>query len=194
MNPYKSLPRALTSGEVARLCGVAPRSATKWIDTGRLRGWRLPGSQDRRVAPADLLTFLRDHGMPVPAALLAHDPAARVLAYGVEFGGACRPADPFLLGLALADPAPLLGCVLGDADGYGAARERALAARRFHPGCRLVLVLDASAAGELEGRLAEAAPGGGPLWDAGFAGPADPALVAAALRPVDDSSTEGGAR
>lgn len=53
----------LTSGEVARMCNVAPRTASKWIDNGMLTGYRIPGSLDRRVAKSDLLDFISKHQM-----------------------------------------------------------------------------------------------------------------------------------
>ncbi len=53
----------LTIGQVAKHCGVAPRTATKWFDSGRLKGYRIPGSQDRRVPLEELMKFLRDNGM-----------------------------------------------------------------------------------------------------------------------------------
>jgi excisionase family DNA binding protein len=38
-----------TTGEAARLLCVAPRTVCKWFDSGRLKGFRVPGSQDRRA-------------------------------------------------------------------------------------------------------------------------------------------------
>lgn len=58
--------RNLTTGQVAKLANVAPRTASKWIDSGDLKGFRLPGSQDRRVEPKSLVAFFTKHGMPVP--------------------------------------------------------------------------------------------------------------------------------
>ena len=55
----------LTTGDVARLCHVAPRTVTKWVDTGVLRGYRIPGSRDRRVPLANLLAFMQAYGIPV---------------------------------------------------------------------------------------------------------------------------------
>lgn len=55
-----------TTGDVARICHVAPRTAAKWADTGRLPGtYRIPGSNDRRIPAAALLAFLRDNRMPL---------------------------------------------------------------------------------------------------------------------------------
>src|SRR5688572_17759958 len=36
----------LTTGEVAKICNVAPRTVSKWFDSGALRGYRIPGSKD----------------------------------------------------------------------------------------------------------------------------------------------------
>jgi len=55
----------LTTGEVARICHVAPRTVSKWFDTGKLRGYRIPGSRDRRIPVSQLVQFMRAHGMPL---------------------------------------------------------------------------------------------------------------------------------
>ena len=55
----------LTTGEVARLCHVAPRTVSKWFDAGKLRGYRIPGSRDRRIPTNHLLAFMRAHGIPL---------------------------------------------------------------------------------------------------------------------------------
>lgn len=53
-----------TTGEVARICHVAPRTVSKWVDTGQLRGYRIPGSRDRRIPVEHLQAFMRAHGIP----------------------------------------------------------------------------------------------------------------------------------
>lgn len=58
-------PKALTTGVIAEVAGVAPRTVAKWIDTGLLKGYRIPLSKDRRVEVADLRAFLVKHGMSV---------------------------------------------------------------------------------------------------------------------------------
>lgn len=52
-----------TTGQVAKICNVAPRTVSKWFDVGKLKGYRLPGSRDRRIYQDDLLAFLRENGM-----------------------------------------------------------------------------------------------------------------------------------
>ncbi len=55
----------LTTGQVAKICHVAPRTVSKWFDSGKLRGYRIPGSRDRRIPLTHLLRFMRTHGMPL---------------------------------------------------------------------------------------------------------------------------------
>ncbi len=54
----------LTTGEVARICKVAPRTVSKWFDSGELGGYRIPGSKDRRIPRDELLAFMDKHGIP----------------------------------------------------------------------------------------------------------------------------------
>ena len=54
-----------TTGQAARICNVAPRTVSKWFDSKRLKGYRIPGSQDRRIPKYYLIRFLKDHGMPL---------------------------------------------------------------------------------------------------------------------------------
>lgn len=61
----------MTTGQVARCCSVAPRTVSKWFDSGKLKGYRIPGSQDRRVLAKTLIAFLKASGMPVPAELMS---------------------------------------------------------------------------------------------------------------------------
>jgi excisionase family DNA binding protein len=55
----------LTTGEVARICNVAPRTVSKWFDSGQLVGYRIPGSKDRRIPLNQLIKFMKQHGMPL---------------------------------------------------------------------------------------------------------------------------------
>lgn len=61
----------LTTGQVAWICAVSPRTIQKWIDTGHLPGWKIPGvgvgrrgGGDRRVEAIELAAFLEAHAMP----------------------------------------------------------------------------------------------------------------------------------
>ena len=65
MSATTKLKDVLTSGEVAKICNVAPRTVSKWFDTGALTGYRIPGSKDRRIPLAQLIKFMKQHGMPL---------------------------------------------------------------------------------------------------------------------------------
>ena len=55
----------LTTGEVAKICNVAPRTVSKWFDSGQLRGYRIPGSKDRRIPINALVRFMKQHAIPM---------------------------------------------------------------------------------------------------------------------------------
>ena len=55
----------LTSGQIASICNVSTRTVTKWIDSGILKGYRIPLSKDRRVNVLDLREFVSKNAMPV---------------------------------------------------------------------------------------------------------------------------------
>lgn len=57
--------KVFTTGQVAKICKVAPRTVSKWFDSGKLRGYRIPGSQDRRIPREHLIRFLKEHNMPL---------------------------------------------------------------------------------------------------------------------------------
>jgi excisionase family DNA binding protein len=55
----------LTTGDIAKHCDVAAHTVSRWIDSGRLRGYRIPGSQDRRVPREAFVEFLKANKMPM---------------------------------------------------------------------------------------------------------------------------------
>ena len=55
--------QVFTTGQVAKICKVTPRTVSKWFDSGRLRGYRIPGSQDRRIPREALIHFLGEYGL-----------------------------------------------------------------------------------------------------------------------------------
>jgi excisionase family DNA binding protein len=57
----------LTTGDVAKICNVAPRTVSKWFDSGQLKGYRIPGSKDRRIPVNELIRFMKQNNMPAPA-------------------------------------------------------------------------------------------------------------------------------
>jgi excisionase family DNA binding protein len=69
----------LTTGDVARLCGVTIRTVIKWFEAGRLEGYRLPGSRDRRFTRAAVERFVHGHGLPAELLAPAREGPPRVL-------------------------------------------------------------------------------------------------------------------
>lgn len=57
--------KVFTTGQVAQICKVAPRTVSKWFDSGRLKGYRLPGCEDRRIPREQLIRFLKENNMPL---------------------------------------------------------------------------------------------------------------------------------
>lgn len=61
----RSDPTILTTGQVARICKVVPKTVCKWVDAGLLpESYRIPGGEDRRIPRGALLRFLGTHNMP----------------------------------------------------------------------------------------------------------------------------------
>jgi excisionase family DNA binding protein len=57
--------KVFTLEQTATLCRVAPQTVAKWFDSGRLGGYRIPGSEDRRIPRDALVKFLTEHGLPL---------------------------------------------------------------------------------------------------------------------------------
>ena len=61
--------KTLTSGEIASYCDVNLRTVIRWIESGKLKGFKLPGRGNNRVLVDDFIEFLEHHNMPVPSQL-----------------------------------------------------------------------------------------------------------------------------
>jgi excisionase family DNA binding protein len=79
---FLAMKKVFTTGQVAKICKVAPRTVSKWFDSGRLKGYRIPGSQDRRIPREQLIRFLKEHGMPLGE--LEEEEWHKVLLIGTE--------------------------------------------------------------------------------------------------------------
>jgi two-component system response regulator RpaA len=69
-----------TTGQVAKICQVASRTVSKWFDSGRLKGYRMPDSGDRRIPRQNLIDFLREHQIPLGDL----DDTPRLLLIGID--------------------------------------------------------------------------------------------------------------
>jgi len=60
----------LTTGEIAKYCGVNFRTVIRWIEKGFIDAYKLPGRGDNRVTIESFLDFLNQNNMPVPETLM----------------------------------------------------------------------------------------------------------------------------
>lgn len=54
-----------TTGEAAEICRVSQQTIIRCFDSGRLEGFRVPGSKFRRIPRQSLIKFMRDNRIPV---------------------------------------------------------------------------------------------------------------------------------
>ena len=72
--------QALTTGEVAKYCGVNFRTVIRWIERGHLEAYKLPGRGDNRIPLPGFISFLQSNHMPVPDELRQHGRTLLILA------------------------------------------------------------------------------------------------------------------
>jgi two-component system, OmpR family, response regulator len=53
-----------TTGEAAEICKVSQQTIIRCFDSGRLKGFRVPGSRFRRIPRDALIQFMKDNGIP----------------------------------------------------------------------------------------------------------------------------------
>lgn len=56
--------QVFTTGEAAKVCNVSQQTIIRCFDSGRLEGFRVPGSRFRRIPRAELLRFMQKNGIP----------------------------------------------------------------------------------------------------------------------------------
>jgi excisionase family DNA binding protein len=56
-----------TTGEAAEICKVSQQTIIRCFDSGRLKGFRVPGSRFRRIPREALMAFMKDNGIPPDA-------------------------------------------------------------------------------------------------------------------------------
>ncbi|OWY70107.1 regulator [cyanobacterium TDX16] len=54
-----------TTGEVAEICKISQQTVIRCFDSGRLKGFRVPGSKFRRVPRAELIRFMKTNEIPI---------------------------------------------------------------------------------------------------------------------------------
>jgi len=53
-----------TTGEAAEICKVSQQTIIRCFDSGRLNGFRIPGSKFRRIPRQSLIKFMKENGIP----------------------------------------------------------------------------------------------------------------------------------
>lgn len=62
MDKMKNL---FTTGEAADICNISQQTIIRCFDSGRLGGFRIPGSRFRRIPRESLLKFMKDNNIPI---------------------------------------------------------------------------------------------------------------------------------
>src|SRR5215467_9508151 len=62
-----SMKTVFTTGEAAEICKVSQQTIIRCFDSGRLRGFRVPGSRFRRIPRDALIAFMKDNNIPPDA-------------------------------------------------------------------------------------------------------------------------------
>src|SRR5437870_2833001 len=57
--------RVFTTGEAAEVCKVSQQTIIRCFDSGRLAGFRVPGSKFRRIPREELIRFMRANNIPL---------------------------------------------------------------------------------------------------------------------------------
>lgn len=77
--------KIFTTGEAAEVCKVSQQTIIRCFDSGRIQGFRVPGSRFRRIPREELLRFMRENDIPTdalatgPKRILVVDDEAEIL-------------------------------------------------------------------------------------------------------------------
>ena len=55
--------QVFTTGEAAKICNVSQQTIIRCFDSGRLNGFKVPGSRFRRIPRAELIRFMRSNNI-----------------------------------------------------------------------------------------------------------------------------------
>lgn len=66
-SPDWSEKKIFTTGEAAKVCKVSQQTIIRCFDSGRLSGFRVPGSRFRRIPREELIRFMRKNDIPLDA-------------------------------------------------------------------------------------------------------------------------------
>jgi len=57
--------QVFTTGEVAEICKVSQQTIIRCFDSGKLQGFRVPGSKFRRIPRESLIQFMKENDIPL---------------------------------------------------------------------------------------------------------------------------------
>jgi excisionase family DNA binding protein len=57
--------QVFTTGEAAEICQVSQQTIIRCFDSGRLKGFRVPGSRFRRIPREELIRFMKENDIPL---------------------------------------------------------------------------------------------------------------------------------
>jgi excisionase family DNA binding protein len=61
----KRMKDLFSTGEAAEICRVSQQTIIRCFDSGRLEGFRVPGSRFRRIPRQSLIKFMKDNNIPL---------------------------------------------------------------------------------------------------------------------------------
>jgi excisionase family DNA binding protein len=67
-----------TTFEISQICGVNPTTVQNWVKGKKLRAFQTPGGH-RRIRREDLVSFLKEFGMPIPPDLTQGPPMVLIV-------------------------------------------------------------------------------------------------------------------
>jgi excisionase family DNA binding protein len=67
-----------TTFAISRICGVNTTTVQNWVKGNKLKAFQTPGGH-RRVSREDLISFLKEFGMPIPAELAQNPPLVMIV-------------------------------------------------------------------------------------------------------------------
>jgi excisionase family DNA binding protein len=75
--------KTFTTYEIAKFCDVYPSSVINWINDGKLKAYSTPGGH-HRVTREDLLKFLKQFNIPIPAELAGQEKRVLIVDDDIE--------------------------------------------------------------------------------------------------------------
>jgi excisionase family DNA binding protein len=67
-----------TTFEISQICGVNPTTIQNWVKAKKLKAFQTPGGH-RRIRREDLISFMKEFGMPLPAELMKDLPTVMIV-------------------------------------------------------------------------------------------------------------------